>query len=171
MNNDFEKIISKEFKENLFFHLGDMDKHDLITYKMYVNRANIIDGDKIKPNEHMATWTAGMEIYADDGYFPQKDEVVMLSSSCGDAGSGVVPWDYAIFGVGSKIDDSYRGMVLTLNDVSQQVIKLKKLASEKNVTTKELIDVINSINMNKLHQPMFGGDDSMKMLPITKRDK
>lgn len=164
---DFESVITKKFREQLFYHLGDMDKHDLITYKLYINRANIIDGDKFKPNESLGRWSS-MDVYTDDGNFPHKDEVVMMSTNCGEGGY-VIPYDYAVFRLGSKIDDSYRGLILSLNDITEQIKKLKKL---KKLSTKdvpaEVAEAIKNLEVRKRHQIMFGGNDSMKMLPLEK---
>jgi len=168
----FGDTITDEFKKEINNHLGDMDKQDLITYKMYVNRSNIKDGDKVKPNEFLGLWYAGMEVYADDGGFPNKDEFVVMSTNTGDNGY-VVPYDYAVFHIGSEVDDSYRGMVLSINDVVGQISELKKYASQEFANIEAVKRKINALKVRKLHQVVItnGPNPSMTMQPIAEREK
>jgi len=156
---EFEDLISKEFKDEINHHLADMDKHDLITYKLYVNRWNLLKGDKIKPNAFLGNWYAGR--------FPEKDEFVVMSSNCGDNGY-VIPYDYAIFQIGNELNDSYRGLVDSLNDITEQISKLKKTASNKNVSLKRLAKDIEKLEVRK-KTPIYFGDckNSMTMKPAS----
>jgi len=167
----FGDTITDEFKKEINNHLGDMDKQDLITYKMYVNRSNIKDGDKVKPNEFLGLWYAGMEVYADDGGFPNKDEFVVMSTNTGDNGY-VVPYDYAVFHIGSEVDDSYRGMVLSINDITAQINELKNIA--ETAQPHVLAERIKQLQVRKLH-PVVMTDSfynpSMTMQPIAEREK